>query len=192
MEVLDLFSGIGGFAIAAHQAGFETTQFVEQAQFPQKVLRKHFPNIPIHDDITTFTGNKGGFDIITAGFPCQDLSVANANGRGLDGERSGLFFEVVRLIRSIRPQFVVLENVPALLTRGLDRVLWEIAESGFDAEWQIVSASSLGAPHRRERIFIVAYPNKGLGFTKGQKVFTGRNAVNVSSLTPPDSNSLRL
>lgn len=159
-EVLDLFSGIGGFAIASHLVGFKTTQFVEKAAFPQKVLRKHFPNIPIHDDITTFTADREQFDLITAGFPCQDLSSANPHGRGLDGERSGLFFEVVRLIRAIRPRFVVLENVPALLTRGLDRVLWEIAESGYDAEWQIVSAASLGAPHRRERIFIVAYPSR--------------------------------
>ncbi len=159
LEVLDLFSGIGGFAIASHLVGFKTTQFVEKAAFPRSILRKHFPDIPIHDDITTFTADRGSFDIITAGFPCQDLSVANANGRGLDGERSGLFFEVVRLIRTIRPRFVVLENVSALLARGLDRVLWEIAESGYDAEWQIVSAASLGAPHRRERLFIVAYPN---------------------------------
>ena len=197
MRVLDLFSGIGGFALASHWVGFETAQFVEIDPFCQKVLAKNFPGVPIHDDITTFTATRGQFDIITAGFPCQDISSANPNGRGLEGERSGLFFEVVRLIRAIRPRFVVLENVPALLTRGLDRVLWEIAESGFDAEWQIISASSLGAPHRRERIFIVAYPhNNGQncpqdrqGLEKGNDGYTSRQKQAQQSARCPNQST---
>lgn len=162
MKVLDLFSGIGGFAIAAHWAGFETTQFVEIDPFCQKVLGKNFPGIPIHDDITTFTPAPGQYDIITAGFPCQDISSANPNGRGLEGKRSGLFFRVVDIICVLRPRFVLLENVSALLTarggRDMGAVLRELSECGYDAEWQLVSASSLGAPHRRNRVFIVAYP----------------------------------
>lgn len=157
LKQLDLFAGIGGFSLAASWFGIETTQFVEIDPYCQRVLQKNFPGVPIHDDVTTFTATPGQFDIITAGFPCQDLSSANPNGRGLEGKRSGLFFEVVRLIRTVQPRFVLLENVPNLLNRGLDRVLWELAQSGFDAEWQIVSAASMGAPHRRERIFIVAY-----------------------------------
>jgi site-specific DNA-cytosine methylase len=89
---------------------------------------------------------------------CQDLSSANPHGRGLEGKRSGLFFEVVRILRTVQPRFLLLENVPNLINRGLDRVLWEIAQSGFDAEWQVISAASMGAPHRRERIFVIAYP----------------------------------
>lgn len=160
LSQLDLFAGIGGFSLAASWFGIETTQFVEIDPYCQRVLSKNFPGVPIHADVTTFTAPPGAFDIITAGFPCQDLSSANPNGRGLDGERSGLFFEVVRLLRAVRPRFLLLENVPNLINRGLDRVLWEIAQSGFDAEWQVVSAASMGAPHRRERVFIIAYRDR--------------------------------
>jgi DNA (cytosine-5)-methyltransferase 1 len=158
MKQLDLFAGIGGFSLAASWFGIQTKQFVEIDPYCQQVLAKNFPNIPIHDDITTYNPRLGEFDIITAGFPCTDLSCANPNGRGLEGERSGLFFEVVRILRAVQPRFLLLENVPNLINRGLDRVLWEIAQSGFDAEWQVISAASMGAPHRRERIFIIAYP----------------------------------
>lgn len=165
MKQLDLFAGIGGFSLAAKWFGIETTQFVEIDPYCQQVLTKNFPGIPIHDDITTFTPTTGQFDIITAGFPCQDLSSANPNGRGLEGKRSGLFFEVVRILRAVQPRFLLLENVPALINRGLNRVLWEIAESGFDAEWQVVSAASVGAPQLRERLFIIAYA-QGTGTTR--------------------------
>jgi DNA (cytosine-5)-methyltransferase 1 len=158
VKLLDLFSGIGAFSLAASWYGIETTQFVEIDPYCQKVLSKNFPNIPIHDDITTFTSSPGQFDIITAGFPCQDISEANPNGRGLEGERSGLVFNVFRLLRTIQPQFVIFENVPALINGGLEQILWELNESGFDAEWQIISSASMGSPHLRERLFIIAYP----------------------------------
>jgi DNA (cytosine-5)-methyltransferase 1 len=158
MRQCDLFAGIGGFSLAASWYGIKTTQFVEIDFYCQELLKKNFPGVPIHDDITTYYPRLGEFDIITAGFPCTDLSCANPSGRGLEGERSGLFFEAVRILRTVRPRFLLLENVPALINRGLDRVLWEIAQSGFDAEWQVISAASMGAPHRRERIFVIAYP----------------------------------
>lgn len=160
MNQCDLFAGIGGFSLAASWFGIETTQFVEIDPYCQQVLTKNFPGVPIHDDVTTFTATPGEFDIITAGFPCQDLSSANPNGRGLEGQRSGLFFESIRIVRTVRPRFLLLENVPALINRGLDRVLWEIAQIGLDAEWQVVSAASMGAPHRRERIFLIAYSHR--------------------------------
>ena len=161
---LDLFSGIGGFALAAQMVGgIETKQFVEIDPYCQKVLSKNFPGIPTHGDITTFTAEPETYDIITGGYPCQDISSANPNGRGLEGERSGLFYELMRIVCECRPRYIVLENVAALLSkhngRDMGAVLWELSESGYDAEWQVISAASVGAPHLRERVFIVAYPN---------------------------------
>ena len=158
LKILDTFAGIGGFSYAAHElvGGFETTQFVEIDPFCQKVLKKHFPKVPCHDDIKTFTAYPGQYDVITAGFPCQDLSVAGQR-RGITKEsRSGLFYELIRVIRLVRPKFVVMENVAAILNNGLDIVLGELSEAGYDAEWSIISASSLGAAHRRSRWWCVA------------------------------------
>lgn len=161
---LDTFSGIGGFALAAQRlGGIKTQQFVEIDPFCRQILNKHFPGVPCHDDIQTFNSSMQ-FDIITAGFPCQDISQANSKRKGLAGERSGLFFETIRLVREIRPRYLVLENSAALLNsnsgRDMGTILWELAESGYSAEWSVLSACSLGAPHTRERVFIVAYPDR--------------------------------
>ena len=160
MKLLDTFAGIGGFSYAAEKlvGGFETTQFIEINPFCQKVLNKHWSHVPIHDDITTFTATPGEFDIITGGFPCQDISVAGLQ-KGITKEtRSGLFYELIRVIRMVRPSYVILENVAAILANGLDIVLGELSEAGYDAEWSIISASSLGAAHRRSRWWLIAYP----------------------------------
>ena len=161
MKILDTFAGIGGFSYAAEKliGGFETTQFIEIDPFCQKVLKKHWPHVPIHDDIRTFTAEPFQYDVITGGFPCQDISVAGLQ-KGITKEtRSGLFYELMRVIRMVRPQYVVLENVAAILNRGLDIVLRELSEAGYDAEWSVISASSLGACHQRSRWWLVAYPN---------------------------------
>lgn len=165
LKHLDLFSGVGGFSYAASLFGdrIKTVQFVEIDKYAQIVLKQNFPGIPIHDDITTFH-YRDSIDLITAGFPCQDISNAAAAKRlGLDGKRSGLFFEVVRLIRECRPRYVLLENVAALLTsnkrKDFGAVLWALAEIGYDAEWEVIPASAIGACHVRERIWIIAYPN---------------------------------
>ena len=161
MKLLDTFAGIGGFSYAAEKlvGGFETTQFIEINPYCQKILNKHWSHVPIHDDITTFTAKSGEFDIITGGFPCQDISVAGLQ-KGITKEtRSGLFYELIRVIRMVRPKYVVLENVAAILNRGLDIVLRELSEAGYDAEWAVISASSLGACHQRSRWWLVAYPN---------------------------------
>jgi len=160
LKILDGFAGIGGFSYAAHRivGGFETTQFIEIDKFCQKLLAKRFPNIPIHDDVRTFTANLGQFDVFCSGFPCQDISVAGLQ-KGITKEtRSGLFFEVIRIIRMVRPKFVVLENVAAILNNGLDIVLGELSEAGYDAEWAIVSCEDMGGCHRRQRWWCVAYP----------------------------------
>mgnify|MGYP003118391252 CR=1 FL=1 len=179
MKLLDTFAGIGGFSYAAEQlvGGFETTQFIEINPFCQKVLNKHWSHVPIHDDITTFTAKSGEFDIITGGFPCQDISVAGLQ-KGITKEtRSGLFYELIRVIRMVRPKYVVLENVAAILNRGLDIVLRELYEAGYDAEWAVISASSLGACHQRSRFWLVAYPNdNGLSSSEELRVNGKTNA----------------
>ena len=165
LELLDLFSGIAGFSYAAEKIvrGYKTTQFVEKDPYCQSVIRKNFPNTPIHDDIRTFTAKPGQFDVFTIGFPCQDLSVAGKQ-RGIDDEtRSGLFYESIRLLREVRPRFALFENVRNLLShekgQTFQEVLFQIAKAGYDAEWSVISARDLGACHLRERIWIVAYTN---------------------------------
>jgi len=172
LKLLDTFAGIGGFSYAAEKlvGGFETTQFIEINPYCQKVLKKHWPTIPIHNDIKTFTAEPFQFDAVCGGFPCQDISVAGLQ-KGITKEtRSGLFYELMRVIRMVRPKFVVLENVAAIVNNGLDIVLGELSQAGYDAEWAVISASSLGAAHRRSRWWLVAYPNSigcGGGSSKG-------------------------
>lgn len=164
MNYIDLFSGIGGFALALRWASIKCHYhfYSEIDNYANRVYQKNFPDAIALGDITRIDGNDllkfGNNWIATAGFPCQDISVAGKGG-GIDGEKSVLFFEAWRIIRDIRPKYVILENVPALTFRGLDRVLSEIAKTGYDAEWQVISASSVGAKHQRERIWIIAYPN---------------------------------
>lgn len=150
-----LFAGIGGLDLGFERAGLRCKWQVEIDEFARKVLTKHWPEVPKHDDIRTFT-NIEYVDVIAGGFPCQDVS--NAGHRaGINGERSGLFFELMRIVRDVRPKYVLLENVSALLVRGMDRVLSELAAGGYDAEWECLPASAFGAYHNRDRVFILAY-----------------------------------
>jgi DNA (cytosine-5)-methyltransferase 1 len=168
VKVLSLFSGVGGLDLGFEWAGFETVCFCEIEEFPRKVLNKHWPNVPIIEDVRNVTKESvPRVDVIIGGFPCQDISYAG-KGAGIDydlseqeGTRSGLWWEYWRTIRELRPRYVVAENVSALTNRGLDIVLGSLAQIGYDAEWQIVSAAGVGAAHIRERIFIVAYPEHG-------------------------------
>lgn len=156
-----LFAGIGGFDLGFERAGMECRWQVEIDHYCQRVLAKHWPNVRRHDDVRTWPAvDAEAVQVICAGFPCQDISYAG-KGAGLDGERSGLFFEVVRVVRQLRPRIVVLENVAALLDRGLDRVLGTLAEIGFDAEWHCIPAAAVGAPHIRDRIFVLGYDRHG-------------------------------
>jgi DNA (cytosine-5)-methyltransferase 1 len=196
MIFLDLFAGIGGFALAAEWAGFRWSRhyFSEVEDYATRVYRRRFPDaVPLGDirqidgralvadaeqsrgmgrkvhtgNIATASGGGAASTPITSseawllagGFPCQDISCAG-KGAGLVGERSGLWFEYARLIGEIRPRYAIMENVGALTRRGLDRVLGSLAEIGYDAEWSDIRASDVGAPHRRERIWIVAYPEE--------------------------------
>lgn len=166
LRILDLFSGIGGFSLGLERTGaFETVAFCEMDPYCQRVLRSRWPGVFIFDDVRTLTAERlfqnmhGGLpDVICGGFPCQDISTAGS-GDGIDGEQSGLWREYARLVGEIRPQFVIVENSPRLVQRGLGRVLGDLAAIRYDAEWSVLSACRVGAPHTRERLFIVAYPN---------------------------------
>lgn len=160
MNVLDLFSGIGGFSLGLERAGMKTIAFCEIDKKAQLVLRKHWPNVPIFEDVSTLKKEdlNEQVDVICGGFPCQDISLAG-RGAGLEGARSGLWYEFHRLINEIKPRYAIIENVSALRSRGLDKVLWSLAEIGYDAEWHCIPASAVGAPHQRDRIWIVAYPS---------------------------------
>jgi DNA (cytosine-5)-methyltransferase 1 len=184
VNVLDLFSGIGGFSLGLERAGMRTVAFCEIDPYCQRVLRRHWPDVPVFGDVRNLaaealvdaaglTGNGrklraeyGGkrafaqsrrqIDLICGGFPCQDISVAG-KGAGITGERSGLWSEFARIVGEVRPRYVVVENVAALLGRGIERVLGNLAALGFDAEWHCIPACAVGAPHRRDRVWIVAY-----------------------------------
>jgi DNA (cytosine-5)-methyltransferase 1 len=166
MRVLDLFSGIGGFSLGLERAGMTTVAFCEIDPFCRRVLAKHWPEVPIYDDVRTLSGDRLradgiAVDVICGGFPCQDISAAGSawgTNLGTNGERSGLYREAIRLASELRPRFVVMENVAALLGRGMGDVLRDLAEIGFDAEWRVIGANEVGADHRRERVWIVAYP----------------------------------
>lgn len=163
MQLLDLFSGIGGFSLGLERAGFTTAAFCEIDPFCRRVLAKHWPQVPIYDDVRELTAVRlaadgiGSVAAICGGFPCQDISQAG-RGVGLHGERSALWWEYHRLIAELRPRVAIIENVAALRSRGLDQVLGALSEIGYDAEWHCIPASSIGAPHRRDRIWIVAHP----------------------------------
>lgn len=160
LRVLDLFSGIGGFSLGLERTGgFRTVAFCEIEPYCRAVLRKHWPDVPCFGDVRDLhVWDVGPVDVIAGGFPCQDISFAG-KGAGLAGERSGLWWQYHRLIGEIRPAWVIAENVSALRTRGLDQVLGSLHALGYDAEWHCIPASAVGAPHRRDRIWIVAYRN---------------------------------
>lgn len=195
MRLLDLFSGIGGFSLGLERAGFETVAFCEIDPFCQKVLKKHWPDVPIFNDVrklyrfadeyelcelcekpkcdlcgahffecdcvgcSEFDDEIGSIDVISAGFPCTDLSIAGT-GRGLDGENSALWYEVARIASGLRPQYIILENSTELLRpEWMGRICGTLAGIGYDAEWHVIPACAFGSFHRRERLFIVAYPS---------------------------------
>ena len=182
MNVLDLFSGIGGFSLGLERAGMRTVAFCEIDPYCRRVLAKHWPDVPVYDDVRTLTASSlvanpdyqrqlqsqgcerdqwgwagdCGIDLICGGFPCQDISTAG-KGAGITGARSGLWSEYARIVGEVRPRYVLVENVAALLGRGIERVLGDLAALGYDAEWHCIPASAVGAPHRRDRVWIVAH-----------------------------------
>ncbi|WP_197945366.1 DNA cytosine methyltransferase [Oricola thermophila] len=170
LKVLDLFSGIGGFSLGLERTGgFETVAFCEIEDYPRRVLKKHWPDVRIYDDVRELTGSRLAadgitrVDVITAGFPCQDISIANGvwgKRLGLRGERSGLFHEACRLLGDLRPFVVIFENVRELLRNGLLEMLKSLASLGYDAEWHAIPASYVGSLQNRDRVWVIAYPRE--------------------------------
>lgn len=159
LKVLDLFSGVGGIHLGMKAVGcFETAYFSEINLGASRVLARRFPDIPNLGDVRNVRNIQA--DVVAGGFPCQDISVAKNNALGLAGSRSGLWFEMERVIGETNPVGVLIENVAILRKRGLNHVLAGLARLGYNAEWQTISASSVGAPHRRQRLFVIAYRNR--------------------------------
>jgi DNA (cytosine-5)-methyltransferase 1 len=167
VKVLDLFSGIGGFSLGLERAGMKTVAFCEFDKNARKVLNKHWPDVPVYEDVRELTNERlksdgiTGIDVITGGFPCQDISVAGKQAGIGEGTRSGLWSECARLVREIRPNYAIFENVTALISgeqgRWFQRVLFDLSQIGYDAEWHCIPASELGAHHHRDRVWIIAY-----------------------------------
>jgi len=156
MKVGSLFAGIGGFDLGLERAGMRVRWQVEIDPYCQRVLAKHWPHVQRYGDIRAIDwGTVEPVDLLCGGFPCQDISLAG-KGAGLAGERSGLWFEYAKAIETLRPRYVLIENVSALRSRGLDQVLGSLAALGYDAEWHCIPACAVGAPHRRDRVWIVA------------------------------------
>jgi len=162
LNELALFAGAGGGILGGHLLGWRTVCAVEWEQYPASVLcaRQNdglLPPFPIWDDVQTFKGEpwRGIVDVISGGFPCTDISAAG-KGAGIDGEASGMWREMARIIHEVRPRYVFVENSPMLTSRGLGRVLGDLAAMGFDAKWGVLGAADVGAPHQRDRIWIVA------------------------------------
>jgi len=180
MNYLSLFSGVAGGDLAFQHLlkGFRCVGYVEYEKYPQDVIRQRIEDglldcAPIFGDIREFNREyakeyKGMVDLITGGFPCQDISCAG-KGKGIEGERSGLWSEMAKVVCQIRPKYVFVENSPMLTIRGLGVVLKDLAEMGFDAKWGCISASQIKATHKRNRIWIVAYSKNIYGLRSKKK-----------------------
>ena len=199
LRVLDLFSGIGGFSLGLEwTGGFETVAFCEIEKYPQEVLRKNFPGVPIYDDIKKLTAERlvsdgiGTIDVITGGYPCQPFSVAGKQ-KGEKDDRH-LWPSMLEIIAQVRPAWVICENVTGHIALGLDTVLLNLETEGYSTRTFIVPACSLNAPHRRERLWIVAHSDNGCGEIKDEKLYTGRETAPGSSSgkNVADSDNLRV
>lgn len=169
MNVLDIFSGIGAFALGLERAGMRVVAFCECDAYCRAVLRSHWPHAPIFDDVRSLRATDlawSRIDCIAGGFPCQDISVAG-NGAGIEGADSRLWAEFARLLGELRPRYALVENSAALLGRGLSTVLADLAALRYDAEWHCIPASDVGAPHIRDRCWIIAHSNADGGRREG-------------------------
>ena len=196
MNELAIFAGAGGGILGGHLLGWRTVCAVEWEAYPASVLLARqndgsLPPFPIWDDVCTFDGRPwaGIVDVVSGGFPCTDISAAG-KGAGIDGEASGMWREMARVVGEVRPQYVFMENSPMLTTRGGVRVIGDLTQMGYDTRWTVMGAADIGAPHQRDRMWIVAYPSSfggkaGLADTQGwqegdtnQSQHSGANLAN--------------
>lgn len=185
MNVLDLFSGIGGFSLGLERAGMRTVAFCEIDQQCRAVLNEHWPHVACYDDVRTLTAHRLAadgiaVDVICGGFPCQDISIAG-KGAGIEGARSGLWSEYARLIGELRPKFVIVENVAKLLSDGMGVVLGDLAALRYDAEWEGLPAFTVGSPQERDRVWIVAYTDEWKLQDRGASSVRRRLSIEIES-----------
>ena len=195
MTIGSLFSGIGGLEMGLEMCGLGPVRWqAERDPYASAVLAKHWPTVKRYSDVRDIDEKAERVDVICGGFPCQDISNAGKRA-GLDGSRSGLWVEFARVIRDLRPRLVFVENVAALADRGLDRVIGTLSALGFDAEWEVFSALEVGAPHTRERLFILAYANgngESVGAFDAETPRLPETTVSVRDGWPPAPERLRM
>lgn len=197
MNVLDLFSGAaGGWSLGLHRAGFTTVAACEIDPWRRERYAENFPHVRMYDDVRTLTAERlradgvGTIDVVAGSPPCQDASSANTKGRGVDGERTGLVFEFVRLVAELRPRWTCFENSPRLRTRGIDRVLGELEALGYTCWPLVVGADDVGAPHIRKRLWLIAADTNQVGVRKLPGWRAGKNRE-VAPGAPDDSDADR-
>ncbi len=191
-----LFAGAGGGILGEKLLGWRTVCAVEWEPYPASVLcaRQNdglLPPFPIWDDVQTFDGRpwQGIVDVVSGGFPCQDISAAG-KGAGIDGERSGMWSHMARVVSEVRPQYVFVENSPMLVTRGLERVLGDLTAIGYDTKWTVMGAADVGANHQRDRIWIVAH-SRGIRYKhEDNKIQTRRNSLEPCSTNLANTSQL--
>lgn len=179
MTHASLFSGIGGFDLAAQNVGFTNIFNCEIEPYAQAVLQKHFPNTKQYCDVKELNAKKykGSIDVLTGGFPCQDISIANGKAKGITDPRSSLWSEFHRIIKEVAPKYVIIENSPQLLRMGFEKVLLDLSESGYNAEWECISATDFGFPDRRNRVYVIAYTSS---IGRKQSIFKRRKIAPIS------------
>ena len=190
MNELALFAGAGGGVLGGHLLGWRTVCAVEWNRYAASVLVArqndgHLPVFPVWDDVQTFDGRpwRGAVDVVSGGFPCQDISAAG-KGAGIDGKRSGMWAHMARIVGEVRPRYVFVENSPILTSRGLGRVLGDLAALGYDARWGVLGAVDAGAPHERDRIWIRAYLPDALHGGHGEPIQSERLAGGEAEADP--------
>jgi DNA (cytosine-5)-methyltransferase 1 len=194
LNVGSLFSGIGGIELGFEKAGFETVWFIECERYAKEIIKKHWRNAIVYDDVTKVDWRTiQRVDILTGGFPCQDISFAG-KGVGISGSRSSLWKYYCESIRVLRPKYAFIENVSAIRGRGLNVVLGDLASLGYDAEWHCLPTSAVGAPHQRDRLFVIAYlpfPRDGrLSILSGRQAEKNSDVDRKSQIQNSDSNGL--
>jgi DNA (cytosine-5)-methyltransferase 1 len=189
MNELALFAGAGGGILGGKLLGWRTVCAVEWEPYPASVLcaRQNdglLPPFPIWDDVQTFDGRpwRGIVDVVSGGFPCQDISVAG-KGAGIEGERSGMWKHMARVVGEVRPRFVFVENSPMLIHRGLARVLGDLATLGYDSRWTVMGAADVGAPHQRDRLWLVGHATAPR-LSQRSGIALGRSKKNKESQRP--------